>query len=411
MSGLRGWIAAVGLLLFASGASSAFASTLDLDDVIRLHAAGVSDDIIMSETIVTESVFSLTADDILRLHEAGFSERLMQFLVDTGRAGESEESAPVDEASTDDEGETYAEIEDEGDDVDEDESTTRVYVSLNYRSSSWWYDRFWWDYWYYDSFYSPYYFSNCGGWGWSSAGYWNSPCSSYCGNFDPWWNANSCSSTNYWSSDSRRRFGPLSDAKWKTNQFASGSSYKSKGVMLHTDLASHDVSGDLKIGRPFDGKHASDRLVIAGTKSRGDVVHPIRTPHPTRVVKSNAVVKHDVRADPRVRRPASGPKPVKFVKPVTSPTTKPAPEVVKPRKPDGDRAVDIKPTPTKPTPVKPAPVKPSPTKSKSSSVAPRSPRLHSAPAHRAPSSRSAPAPRSAPSSKPAPSAPSKRGGR
>jgi hypothetical protein len=92
MRHVRGWVA--GLLVLAAGVSApaAFAEPITLDDVIRLNATGVADETIMSEVIVTESVFRLTTDEIIRLAEVGFSDNLILFLVDTGHGPDSGDS-------------------------------------------------------------------------------------------------------------------------------------------------------------------------------------------------------------------------------------------------------------------------------------------------------------------------------
>lgn len=171
------------LLLVPAVAYASPGRTLDLNDVLRLHQAGVSEDIIISEVIVTESVFDLSVDDILRLKEAGLSDRLVQFLVDTGRGKESTEDSAV---SPDENGTTWAEDDSASDWANEIEqlpSTTSYYVSLNYSYPGWWYDCYWYDYWNWDFQYYPYQCSWVG-----SLGAW----------YPAWYGYRTCWTPAYW---------------------------------------------------------------------------------------------------------------------------------------------------------------------------------------------------------------------
>lgn len=168
----------VGLCLVGSAAlcpGTALAETrpLTVDDILRLHAAGVDEDIIISEIVVTDTVFDLDVDDLLRLQEAGISDRLLQFMVDTGRdvsadtaaAGDDVESAPADTAATPET--AYV----------EEQVVRPVYVSLRWNYPWWWYDYYWDDYWYYDCSYDPWLVAwtyPCGVW--YPAWYWNTRC-------------------------------------------------------------------------------------------------------------------------------------------------------------------------------------------------------------------------------------------
>jgi hypothetical protein len=122
---------------------------LTVDDVLRLHLAGVSEEIIISEIIVTETVFELSVEDLLRLQNAGFSDRLIQFMVDTGLP--AEDRASPDEGSATVDGGSWINV------IEEDPEPEVTYsVSLDYRYPYWWYDHYWYDYWYYDCHYAPY---------------------------------------------------------------------------------------------------------------------------------------------------------------------------------------------------------------------------------------------------------------
>ena len=137
--------------MFAPTAWSA-TDALTTYDVLRLHTAGVSADIIVSEIIVTESVFLLSVEEILHLKEVGVPEYVIQFMVDTALP-------PEDGMETTFVEDTPAEYDDG--------PVSRVAISLDYRYSNWWYDSYWWDYWYYDSWYYPYrvsYIMSTGAW-------------------------------------------------------------------------------------------------------------------------------------------------------------------------------------------------------------------------------------------------------
>jgi hypothetical protein len=122
---------------------------LTVEDVLRLHSAGVSEDIIISEIIVTQTVFELSVEELLRLQSAGLSDRLIQFMVDT--ALPADRSATSDEGAAAEGGDSWINV------IEEDPEPEVVYnVSLDYRYPYWWYDHYWYDYWYYDCHYAPY---------------------------------------------------------------------------------------------------------------------------------------------------------------------------------------------------------------------------------------------------------------
>jgi hypothetical protein len=141
----------LGLALFCFASAPVFASgaVLTVEDVLRLHTAGVSEEIIISEIIVTETVFELSVEDLLRLQSAGLSDRLIQFMVDTGLPAEDRVSSDGGGVTTD--GDSWINV------IEEDPEPEVVYnVSLDYRYPYWWYDNYWYDYWYYDCHYAPY---------------------------------------------------------------------------------------------------------------------------------------------------------------------------------------------------------------------------------------------------------------
>lgn len=56
---------------------------LTLEDLVKLSQADISDEIIISQIIASESSFQLSADDIIYLKENGVSEALIDFLINT----------------------------------------------------------------------------------------------------------------------------------------------------------------------------------------------------------------------------------------------------------------------------------------------------------------------------------------
>lgn len=291
---------ALGLLLLgivmAAGAASAGDRTLSVDDILRLHAAGVGDDIIISEIVVTDTVFDLDVEEILRLQEAGASERLLQFMIDTARAGTaSSEDEAVAPSATEPDDEAY-------DDEDEqayvvEEPTPRVFVSLNWGYPAWWYDYYWRDYWYYDCGYYPWrvsYSWACGTWYpswyygrcWAPAGW---------GYQYAWWSHHS-PGWDPWQAWDRRdwvasRPQNLSEHKYKVT---GGSS----GKVLYTDagLRTRDVSRLTPGGKLVVRSRSTDVALDARGKHVSDVRRPVRM--------SGKKQPIDVHRGPDIRRPA-----------------------------------------------------------------------------------------------------------
>jgi hypothetical protein len=410
--------------------------TLDLDDVLRLHYAGVSEDIILSEIIVTDSVFHLSVDDILRLKEAGVSERLIQFLVDTGRDDASEADVPLyaDDAAA---GESTGD-EEWVNEIEELEPTTTYQVSLSYSYPAWWYDCYWYDYWYWDFHYYPYSCSwvfHLGAWypGWYgyrtcwAPAYWGYRSWWYDRWDYPWWaGSRYCSPYDpYYSSypDARgygTRRHELSRTKTKSG---SGST----GLPLYADAGLKLPDGRLKIrdarspvdlrdktrgGRPIaadrperpDGKTpvragqdperladgAGGRKPVVPDRGALGAPEPVRTPTPVRDVRSPASGGRPVRvrtlSDPsgEVAEPPS-----REDKPTRPPVrSTPSPESAEP--PSRGDSPEAPARPSTPS-VKPAP-EPAP---KTPSVAPSPPPRSVKPAP-APAPKSSAPPRSSP---------------
>lgn len=379
-----GVLAGLGVLL-AGGAASSEPRPLTVDDILRLHAAGVDEDIVISEIIVTDTVFLLGVDDILRLQEAGLSDRLLQFMVDTGRedyatdAGADAGIAPeADEAAGDGE-EEVAYVE---------ESVARpVYVSLRWNYPVWWYDYYWYDYWYYDCHYDPWLVSwtvPCGAW--YPTWYWGSRCWAPPGwgyRYQWWtscgygygWDHGYASYWDRWGSGAH----DLSQRKYKAGGNSTGKVAVAGAGLKTRDGARLPEDRPVRVasrkGRLAVDSHDLDvrRPARSGSKQiadRGDVVR--------RPAKSTGRVdgdRPDVRRPARpVRNPAPADRPVKHV--VRRSGEKPAP---------ADR------TPRAPTAVKPAPAprgdaKVRPPEAPRAEPAPRSeppPRVESRPAPKA----------------------------
>lgn len=302
--------ALVGALLSAVPATAADRQLL-LDDVLRMHQAGLSDNIIASEILVTESVFELTVDDLLRLKELGLSEDLIQFLVDTG--------LPAEEFSdtSDPESETYR-SEDAGDadeesyarlwvNVIEEKPAPTYFVTLDYDYPYWWYDSYWNDYWYYDHHYYPYQFS----FSWTS-GCW----------YPGWYSYRSCYLPSYWGY--RSHYYARAGYRWGYDRcpsyYSSGGYYTeqahytyphsrtkyksggSSGKVLYADagLKVPDLWRGTKTPVAVDsrrpGKRPTKRLVVSDGPGLGDDVRrPIKT-----------VSSLDTRPARPIRRPSGG---------------------------------------------------------------------------------------------------------
>jgi hypothetical protein len=396
-------LALLGAVL-ASGAD-AEPRALTVDDILRLHAAGVSEDIIISEIVVTDTVFRLEVDEILRLQAAGVSERLLQFMVDTGRPVLASEAGDEEAAATEVvevEAEPEAEVEEEED--EEDGGASRVLVSLRWGYPVWWYDVYWWDYWYYDCSYDPWHVS----WiypchVWYPTWYWRPACwappswgyrhdwwSSRGGSWDPWHGWRDGFAYDWGGSASR----PLSERKYKTGN-ASGKVLLA-GVGLRTPDGTRLPEGKPAVRRPA-------RLAI-DDRPAGDVRRPVRA------VGGKAPVDLDRRTG--VRRPAAA---------ATDPTDRP--DVRRPARPVRKPAVADRPVkkvvrrveaaPEQPRaaerPRSGAPEKPEPgvvTKPKversSPEPAPAPPKVQSRPTEK-----SAPAPKAPSTVRPAPAPPGK----
>ena len=373
-----------------AGASLAAARSLSVSDVLRLHGAGVDEDVIMSEIVVTDTVFDLDVDDILHLQEAGVSDRLLQFMVDTGRgdvAVEDSVNAPEDQESQ----EAY---------IEEQDVAHPVYVSLRWSYPVWWYDMYWYDYWYYDCHYDPWSMSwsyPCGVW--YPTWYWSSRCWAPAGwgYRHHWWTHGGRSWDRGWSGpyDWRNSYGfrdgsPLTLSDHKVKVGGGNGKALVAGVGLKTrdgarvPFTDHPIRVVSRKGALAVDTHALDvrRPVRAGVKApvtRGDT---IRRPATVRPVPDRDVVRRPTRT---VRNPAPGDRPVKHV--VRRTQSAPKDPVVRPPRPPATGSQDA---PDKPAPppdkprddkqVKPAPEpRPVPPPAVQSRPAPPSPRPQSHP--------------------------------
>lgn len=60
---------------------------LQISDIKAMTAAGISDDVIISQIQSTRTVYHLNSDAIIDLHNARVSDRVVQFMINTGNAG------------------------------------------------------------------------------------------------------------------------------------------------------------------------------------------------------------------------------------------------------------------------------------------------------------------------------------
>jgi hypothetical protein len=327
---------AVGLLLIGvlflgflgAGASDSAARALTVDDVLRLHYAGVGEDVILSEILVTDSVFDLDVDEILRLHEAGVSDRLVQFMIDTARTPATESDVDANASAA----ETVEEEAGEGDSVQDDEDEDRVAyrtgVSLRWGYPLWWYDLYWWDYWYYDCAYYPWSVSwswSCGAWYpvWHAPGHFRvSPAWGYRWS---WW-----SSYPHWNADWRwacdRWYYPpdpeprgLSDWKYKANGGTGGKALVAAGLRTRDGarLPTHIVQAKAPLTAERDAKRPGSGGirkpdVRAGGSAPDDLRRPIRPVRKPADTEGRPIKKHVKKTgtDPGVRDPIRNPPPV-----------------------------------------------------------------------------------------------------
>ena len=328
---------ALGLLLLgivmSAGPAAASDRTLDVDDILRLHGAGLADDIIISEIVVTNTIFDLDVDEILRLQEAGVSENLLQFMIDTARpdtatstSGE-ETAAPPDTADT-----GSAESGDEQHAYVTEEPSTHFYVGLNWGYPSWWYGYYWHDYWYYDYAYYPWYVSwsyPCGSWypSWYY-GYCWAPASwgyhyNYCSNNYYGWNYyngwNQYAPVNYYGYPQG-----LSDHKYKLGDGSSGKLYYANAGLRTRDLTRVTAdtktvlrSGPTELALDSKSRLAGDvqRSVRSGGKAPLDVRSGSGLQRSTKTAVGHALGdRGDVRRPVRpVRKPAAVERPVQKV--------------------------------------------------------------------------------------------------
>ena len=298
---------------------------ISVDDVLRLHYAGVSEEIIISEIIVTGSVFELSVDEILRLKRAGLSDRLIQYMIDTERIDPGEDylvESELDEGAYDYsdeewEGEAWVNVIEESP-----EPVTTYNVSLSYSYPSWWYDCYWYDYWYYDWAYYPYRSSwsiSIGAWypGWYTCATWVAPCAGWrysCGVYPTHYGYYS-GYYNYHHSGSGYRY--PSQTKYKSNR--GGTTYYNAPTKLRVPDSRQTVDRPRELALGSD--HSSSRLYPSKIKTGGGgrpIDTPIKTvgsgrPGP----KTPSVgIADDGRKPPRrkvtaVRTPATGGRPVK----------------------------------------------------------------------------------------------------
>lgn len=425
------WALGVILVILPGLALADSVRPLSVEDVLRLHFAGVSEEIIISEIIVTETVFELSVDEILRLKEAGISDRLLQFMVDTAIETEdvSETSWELEEVESEGEGEVWV------NEIEETAPTTNYFVSLNYSYPSWWYDCYWWDYWYWDFDYYPYRTSfiwHFGSWypGWYSYRWcWSPPYWGYrwhwYDRYGYWaWYHHGYSYPSYYYGYAyhhpgwQDRYRYPSDVKTKRGSYSPTKPlYADAGLKVRdgTRLPVRELRlrDDSRPGKTRDGR----LLLTDGKPARPDGKDRVRlpskpgvtpgldrgakTPDGTGRVDDRPTVRRPVRS---VRAPAGGERPVK-VKKIRTPTrpaeqpdrtvkppTRPSP---KPKSAPNPQAPDVRKPPSRSE--KPAPTRKAEDRSRAVKQSPKpapspAPRVQSPPRSAPP--KSPPAPRS-----------------
>jgi hypothetical protein len=354
------WLASISFLLFPAilfaGAS------LSIDDVLRLHYAGVSDEVIISEIIVTDSEFDLEVDDILRLTEAGFSDRLIKFMIDTGLPAAEEETSSSTE--TEESASSWVSSIEE-----EPAETTTYWLSLNYNYGAWWYDCYWDDYWYWDFHYYPYRVS----YSWS-IGAWYPTWYSYWGCYTPPWYGyrngwgvrfgynhyyygyhdpyfDTCYDPYYGRDGWRDRWAgdrhSLSEVKYKVGASGGVRAHATGGLKLKDGRRLSATKGSLKAPEP---KNPRGDVVYSESPSP---VEPGRFSRPVRAVKTppaaddvrlegrRTEVRYDGRGSPRrptrtiAKPPARGDRP-DVVREPTGAAQAPETDNGKPSSPEGD---------------------------------------------------------------------------
>jgi hypothetical protein len=65
------------------------ANAMTMQDVVKLTDSKVGEDVIISQIEASGEVFKLTVDDILELKKAGVSDRVISFMINTGKDGEA----------------------------------------------------------------------------------------------------------------------------------------------------------------------------------------------------------------------------------------------------------------------------------------------------------------------------------
>ncbi|MBZ0269127.1 hypothetical protein K8I85_13290 [bacterium] len=391
----------VSLVLAAPSPAAAVPASGDralaLEDILRLHSAGLSDDIIASEILVTETVFLLSTDELIRLKEAGLSDALIQFMVDTALEPAEDASAvdAADDGDTDIDRETYATLGWENE-IATVESAPTYFVTLDYDYPDWWYHSYWDDYWYYDYHFYPYtysYYWGYGAWygGWYSyrncylPPYWGYRSRCYAG-WGYQWNTRYCDS--YYPSGAVyvAATGPshsLSRTKYKTNGSSGKTLYADLGLKVRDPERSVRTLAHVD-RKPIKSRNGGRVLVADVDRISADRVHrPVKstklTLHGERPITTGEPVKVDRRTpsvlDRRPTRTTTTRRPVLDKPPATrtrsvhttvdKPRT-PTPTVEKPR--DDDRRtpprVTSRPVRTSPPPAETPRVESKPVKVK-----------------------------------------------
>lgn len=84
---MKKWLAlALVLGALTTVSAPALAGAMTIADVVRLAKGGAGDDVIMSQIEASNEVFTLTVQDILDLKQSGVSDRVITYMINTGKA-------------------------------------------------------------------------------------------------------------------------------------------------------------------------------------------------------------------------------------------------------------------------------------------------------------------------------------
>jgi hypothetical protein len=92
------WItpALLGVALFIPFSSANAQQTLHNDDIVKMHAAGLSNEIITSTIANQSGVYSTTVDDLIALKKAGLDDKVIKAIIDKNSPSSQATADPAD---------------------------------------------------------------------------------------------------------------------------------------------------------------------------------------------------------------------------------------------------------------------------------------------------------------------------